>query len=261
MLKAYSVPAVARALRILELFAESKRGLAPSDISRKLGLPKSSVHLLVKTLESMGYLKHNRSNGRYHFGLKLVTLSRTALENLGLCDQARPHLVDLMRVTGLTVHMAILERAEAVIIEKVEAPGMLRLATWVGRRLDANCSGVGKALLAFIPEAGLDGSLSGRALVRHNRNTITSPTRLAAELNKIRQMGYAFEDEEGEIGFRCIGAPIYDAEGTALAAISVAGTTTQIPIERVMKLASSVKSTAHEISTRLGYNSQTGGAS
>jgi DNA-binding IclR family transcriptional regulator len=261
MLKAYPVPSVTRAFKIMELLSESKRGLAPSDISRKLALPKSSVHLLVKTLESMGYLKLNQFNGRYHFGLKLVSLSHTALENLDLCEQARPYLLDLMRATGLTVHMAILERAEAVIIEKVEAPGMLRLATWVGRRLDANSSGVGKALLAFVPDASLDSGLSGRALVRHNRNTITSPTKLAAELKKIRQMGYSFEDEEGEIGFRCIGAPVYDASGTVISAISVAGTNAQIPKERVPKLASAVKATAYEISARLGYDFNSGRAS
>ncbi len=261
MSKAYSVPSVTRALKILELFAQSKRGLVSSDISRKLGLPKSSVHLLVKTLESAGYLTQNRFNSRYHFGMKLVSLSRTALENLDLCEQARPYLQDLMGATGLTVHMAILEGTEAVIIEKVEAIGMLRLATWVGRRLDANCSSVGKALLAFAPEGSLDGNLKGRALVRHNRNTITSPTKLAAELNKIRRMGYSFEDEEGEVGFRCIGAPVYDAGGTVISAVSVAGTTAQITEERVSKLASAVKSTAHEISVRLGYDSHPGRAS
>jgi DNA-binding IclR family transcriptional regulator len=261
MRKAYSVPAVARALRILELFAESKRGLAPSDISRKLRLPKSSVHLLIKTLESTGYLTHNGFNGRYHLGLKLVSLSRTALENLNLCEQARPYLVELVRSTGLTVHMAILERTEAVIIEKVEAPGMFRLATWVGRRLDANSSGVGKALLAFSSDTSVNGGLSDRALARHNRNTITSQTKLMAELKKIRQMGYSFEDEEGEIGYRCIGAPVYDANGTVISAISVAGTTSQIPNERVTKLSAVVKATACEMSARFGYSPHSGNAS
>ena len=253
MANAYSVPSLSRALRILELLAQSRRGLTPSDISRKLALPKSSVHLLVKTLELMGYLKNNRVNGKYHFGLKLVTLSHTALENLDLREQARPFLQDLMLTTGLTVHMAILEHAEAVIIEKVEAPGMLRLATWVGRRLDANSSGVGKALLAFAPETNTDQRFTTHPLARHNRNTIVSPDRLARELKKVRELGYAFEDEEGEIGFRCIGVPINDSSNRVIAAISVAGTTAQISKERVGKLASTVKATALEISAHLGY--------
>ena len=253
MPKAYSVPSVNRALIILELLAQSRRGLTLSDISRKLALPKSSVHLLVKTLETTGYLKNNRVSGKYHFGLKLVSLSHTALENLDLREQARPFLQDLMLRTGLTVHMAILEQAEAVIIEKVEAPGMLRLATWVGRRLDANSSGVGKALLAFSSDATTDKRLTVRPLARNNRNTITSPEKLCRELKKVRDLGYAFENEEGEIGFRCIGVPIYDSSAKAISAVSVAGTTSQIPVERVAKLASIVRATALEISAHLGY--------
>jgi DNA-binding IclR family transcriptional regulator len=253
MQKAYAVPSVSRALAILELIAQSRRGLTLSDISRQLALPKSSVHLLVRTLELTGYLKNNRLNGKYHFGLKLVSLSHTALENMDLRDQARPFLQDLALKTGLTVHMAILEQAEAVIIEKVEAPGMLRLATWVGRRLDANSSGVGKALLGFSPEAMISQRLRGRALARPNRNTIASLDKLTRELKKVRELGYAFEDEEGEIGFRCIGVPICDSEKKAVAAISVAGTTGQITKERVPKLAASVKVTAQEIALHLGY--------
>ena len=253
MEKAYTVPSVSRALAILELLAQSRRRLTLSDISRKLTLPKSSVHLLVRTLAQMGYLKNNRVCGKYHFGLKLVSLSHTALENLDLRELARPFLQDLMLKTGLTVHMAILEDAEAVIIEKIEAPGMLRLATWVGRRLDANSSGVGKALLAFAPETNMNRRLTGRAMARHNRNTIASPDRLARELKKVRELGYAFEDEEGEIGFRCIGVPVYDSANNVISAVSIAGTTAQIPKEKVVRLASSVKATALEISIRLGY--------
>lgn len=250
----YSVPSVTRALNILELLAQSQRGLTLSDISRRLGLPKSSTHMLIKTLEGSGYLKSSRTSGRFCFGLKLVSLSNMALENLDLREQARPFLQELMLRTGLTVHLAILEGAEAVIIEKVEAPGMLRLATWVGRRLDANSSGVGKALLAFSGDESYGPRLS-RPLARHNRNTITSPERLARELRKVRELGYAFEDEEGEIGFRCIGAPVFGSGNRAVAAISIAGATSQISNERVAKLASLVKATAQQISERLGSSS------
>lgn len=250
----YSVPSVSRALNILELLAQSQRGLTLSDISRKLGLPKSSTHVLIRTLESSGYLKSSRHSGKFCFGLKLVSLSNMALENLDLREQARPFLQDLMVRTGLTVHLAILEGAEAVIIEKIEAPGMLRLATWVGRRLDANSSAVGKALLAFGEEDVA--RRFPRPMARHNKNTISSPERLARELRKVRELGYAFEDEEGEIGFRCIGAPIFDFGNRAVAAISIAGTTSQISNERVTRLASMVRTTGSQISSRLGSSSE-----
>jgi IclR family KDG regulon transcriptional repressor len=255
MPSAYSVPSVSRAMKILELLAQSQRGLTLSDISRKLALPKSSAHVLIKTLENTGYLKSSKLNGKYCFGLKLISLSNMALENLDLREQARPFLQELALRAGLTVHLAILEGAEAVIIEKIEAPGMLRLATWVGRRLDANSSGVGKALLAFASEGSGDRRFTGRPLARHNRNTISSPERLARELKRVRERGYAFEDEEGEIGFRCIGVPLHDSANRVIAAISVAGTTSQISNERVAKLASIVKATAVQISAHLGYDS------
>jgi len=248
----YAVPSVGRAMKILELLARSQRGLTLSDISRRLALPKSSTHVLIKTLEATGYLKNSQLSGRFCFGLKLVSLSKMALENLDLREQARPFLRDLMVQSGLTVHLAILEGAEAVIIEKAEAPGMLRLATWVGRRLDANSSAVGKALLAFSGDDICGHSLASRPMARNNRNTISSPERLARELKKVREHGYSFEDEEGEIGFRCIGAPVFDSADVAVAAISIAGATSQIPNERVTKLAALVKVVARHISERLG---------
>ncbi len=250
----YAVPSVTRAMKILELLAQSQRGLTLADVSRKLGVPKSSVHVLMRTLEDLGYLKSSELKGKYSVGLKLVSLSNIALENLDLREQARTFLQDLVLRTKLTVHLAILEGVEAVIIEKFDAAGMLRLATWVGKRLDANSSGVGKALLAFAPEETYDHQLKRKSLARHNRNTISSPEALRRELKKIRALGYAFEDEEGEIGFRCIGAPLYDARGHVVAAISIAGTTSQIPRAQVASLASTVKETAAHISRHLGYD-------
>jgi DNA-binding IclR family transcriptional regulator len=255
MTSEYAVPSVSRAMKILELLAQSQCGFTLSDISRRLGLPKSSTHVLIKTLESIGYLKSSKLTGKFCFGLKMVSLSKMALENLDLREQARPFLRDLMVRSGLTVHLAILEGAEAVIIEKIEAPGMLRLATWVGRRLDANSSGVGKALLAFSGDEISGHRFTSRPMARNNKNTISSPERLARELKKVRELGYSFEDEEGEIGFRCIGAPICDSGDRAVAAISIAGATSQISNDRLTKLASMVKATARMISAELGSGS------
>ena len=241
-----------RAMKILELLAQSQRGLTLADVSRKLSVPKSSAHVLMRTLEDLGYLKSSGSKGKYSVGLKLVGLSNVALENLDLREQARGFLQDLVVRTKLTAHLAILEGVDAVIIEKFDAPGMLRLATWVGKRLDANSSGVGKALLAFAHEETYDLQLKRKSLARNNRNTIATPEGLRRELNKTRALGYAFEDEEGEIGFRCIGAPLFGAAGDAVAAISIAGTTSQIPNARVASLAATVKETAAQISRHLG---------
>src|ERR1035437_5746513 len=211
MTSEYTVPSVSRAMKILELLAQSQCGFTLSDISRRLGLPKSSTHVLIKTLESIGYLKSSKLTGKFCFGLKMVSLSEMALENLDLREQARPLLRDLMVRSGLTVHLAILEGAEAVIIEKIEAPGMLRLATWVGRRLDANSSGVGKALLAFGGNETSGNRLASRPLARNNKNTISSWVGVPPGREEGARTWVSLEDEEGEIGFRCIGAPICDS--------------------------------------------------
>jgi len=250
--KAYAVPSIERAITVLEFLAQSRRGFSVSEMSRRLGIPKSSTHLILNTLERRGFLQKNTQTGRYCFGLRLVSLSRSALENLDLREEAKPFLQSLMRKTGLTVHLAVLERNEAVIVEKVEAPGLLKLATWIGRRLDVNCTGVGKALIAFLPEDEFEQVIRAKGFPRHNDRTITSTSALKRELAEVRQLGYAFDDEEDEIGLRCVGAPIFDAHQRTVAAVSVAGTTSQIPLELVPALAGTVKQAAEAISERLG---------
>jgi len=254
--KEYSVPSIERALSVLECLARAKRGFSLSEIGRRLRIPKSSAHLILSTLERRGFLQRNTKTNRYCFGLQLVSLSRSALENLDLREEAKPFLCSLMQESGFTVHMAVLERDEAVIIEKVEAPGLVRLASWVGRRLDVNCSGVGKALLAFLPDDELDCLLRTKDFARHNSRTIISTTILRRELILVRQAGYALDNEEDEPGVRCIGAPVFDENGKAVAAISIAGVASQIGIDRVPVLARLVTRAAGRISARMGYVAQ-----
>jgi len=251
--KEYSVPAVERALSVLQCVGDSKRGFSISEIGRRLRIPKSSAHLILTTLERRGFLQKNTQTGRYHFGLQLVSLSRTALENLDLREEAKPFLQSLMQQTGLTVHMAVLERDEAVIVEKVEAPGLVRLASWIGRRLDINCTGVGKALVAFLPDDDLEDLIRTKDFARHNQRTIVSKSALKKELMRVRQLGYAVDNEEDEPGVCCLGAPVFDENGKAVAAISVAGTTSQIGTDRIPVLARQVMQAARSMSTRLGF--------
>jgi DNA-binding IclR family transcriptional regulator len=251
--KPYFVPSVDRVLAVLELLARSRRGFSISEISRSLSLPKSSTYLTLSTLAHRGYLQKNPQTGKYCFGMKLVSLSRSVLENLDLREEARPRLISLMQETGLTVHLAVLERNEAVIIDRVEPSGTTKMADWIGRGLDVNCSGVGKALIAFLPENDFDHQISAKAWAKHNENTIVSIRALKRELAKVRELGYALDDEEDEIGVRCVGAPVFGKKQSVVAAISVAGTTSEIPIERVPTLAGMVKKVAADISSHLAY--------
>lgn len=247
------VPAVERALAVLEILSESRRGFSISEMARRLKVPKSSIHLILTTLEHRGYLLKNPQSRRYFVGLKLVSLARVALDGFELRQRAVPFLLSLSAKTGLTVHMAVLEGSEAVLIERIESSGLVKLNTWVGQRMHVNCTALGKALIAFLPEEEFRRTVQTRRLIKHNQNTISSVARLREELGRVRLAGYAVDDEEEEVGVRCVGTPIFDPTDRVVAALSVAGTTVQIPSGQVEALAKLVQETAGRISRELGY--------
>ncbi len=222
-------------------------------MSRRLVVPKSSLHLILTALEGRGYLQKNVHTRRYRFGLKLINLGGTALSNLELRDEAKPFLENLMRGTELTAHMAVLDRNQAVIVEKIEAPGLIRIATWIGGQLPLHCTALGKALLAFLPDHEMERRIRTSGPKRHNNRTIVSINALKQELAKVRRLGYSIDDEEDEIGCRCIGAPVFDSTRTVVATVSVSGTTSQIPVDGMDTLGTLVKHTAASISSYTGY--------
>lgn len=251
--KTGKVPAVDRAFAALELLAKSKGGLSISGVARQLKIPKSSMHLIMTTLEDRGYLWKDLPSRKYFVSLRLTDLARVALEGFELRERSKHFLLDLAAKTGLTVHMAVLEGSEAVLIEIIQSPGRVKLDTWVGQRMHVHCTAVGKALLAFVSEEQFKRTIQGKRLIKHNPYTICSTAKLRDELNKIRAAGYAVDNEEEEVGVRCVGAPIFDHSGRVVAAISVAGTTAQIPLDRIEKVAECVRDTAERISRTVGY--------
>jgi DNA-binding IclR family transcriptional regulator len=247
------VPAVERALAVLEILAESKRGFSISEMARRLGVAKSSIHLILTTLERRGYLLKNPQSRRYFVGLKLVSLAQVALDGFEVRERAVPFLLSLAAKTGLSVHMAVLEGNEAVLIERIESPGLVKLNTWVGQRMHINCTAVGKVLTAFLSEEEFKRTVQAKRLIKHNQNTISSIGKFREELSRVRAAGYAVDDEEEEVGVRCVGAPVFDHSNRVVAALSVAGTTTQIPENRIKELARLVQDTGTRISRELGY--------
>jgi DNA-binding IclR family transcriptional regulator len=250
--KTPSVPAVERALLLLESLAESKNGLSLAQLVERSGLPKSSLHCLLLTLERANYLHRSPQTGRYMFGLKLFGLANTSLSGLRIREQAAPFLVDLMERTRLTVHMGVLEQNEAVVIAKYDPPSST-VATWRGQRMGIHCSGLGKVLAAYLPFEELQSLYNVRRFSRHNENTITSLRKFEDDLKRIRVRMYAVDDEESEIGWRCIGAPIFNETGSTVAAVSVAGTVHQIHSDNLTRIAETVRHCALEISYFLGY--------
>ena len=242
---------VERAFSILEFLNSSKRGWNISEMSRKLNIPKSTTHVLVSTLDHLGYIKQYQSSRRFQLSTKMFGLGRKALNATPLPEVALPHLRWLVQESKLTAHVGILEKSQVVFVQKVDGPGIIKFDTYVGKCSELHCTGLGKALLAFQPEEIIQSVLSNYTFNRFTKRTISSQSAFVAELARVRQNGYSIDDEEEELGIRCIAAPIFSA-GMVLAAVSVTGTTTQIHMEEMERFVALTKSAAARISAVAG---------
>src|SRR6202158_193118 len=245
--------AVERALAILEAVAHEPEGLSNADISRKLKIPKSSASYILRTLEKQNYLNRDPLSGKYRVGLKILSLSRGALSGIDVREVALPIMRHLMEKTHLTCHLAILDGPEAVYIEKVEPQGFIRMDTWVGRRMRVHATSVGKALVAHIPQERLEKNLAERAMEKRTPKTITTLPRLLKDLERVRAQGYAVDDEENNMGARCLGAPVFNQSGTIEASLGLSGTTNQRNVQTRPRILESLKGAARHVSMQLGY--------
>jgi IclR family transcriptional regulator, KDG regulon repressor len=236
--------AVERALSILEYLDSSRRGLNISEISRKLGIPKSSAYVIVMTLERLGYVQRKDDSLNYHLGLKAYGLGRGMMKNLTIADVALPTLRVLVDQIRLPAHLAVPDGDQGVYIQKVDTPSLIKIDTYIGRRMDLHCTGVGKVILAYGAEEVVEHILAKQAYIRHTRNTITSSRALRRELVRVREAGYAVDDEEEELAVRCVAVPVFHPSGRFAAGLSVTGTTAQIPLEAIESLAEKLKQSA-----------------
>jgi DNA-binding IclR family transcriptional regulator len=243
--------AVERALSILEMAAASGEGLTNSQISHRLGMPKSSASYILRTLERRGYVEREGEGGRYRLGLRVLSLGRQALGAHQVARIAQPTLRALVDRTHLTAHVAVLDRGEAVYIEKVEAAGFIRMDTWVGRRMKVHSTSIGKVLVAQLRTEEVEAIVREHGFEKRTPKTIASLTRFLTELGKVRQRGYALDDEENSLGARCLAVPIFGLSGAVEAALGVTGTTAQIAPAQVPKLAEVLKEAARRVSRQL----------
>jgi DNA-binding IclR family transcriptional regulator len=239
--------AVERALSILEYLDSSRRGLNISEISRKLEIPKSSAHVIIMTLQRLGYVERKADSLNYHLGLKAYGLGRGMMKNLSIAEVALPNLRVLADQLRLPVHLAVPDGDQGVYIQKVETPGLIKIDTYIGRRMDLHCTGVGKVILAYGSQEVVDHILAKQAYIRHTRNTITSSRALRREIARVREVGYAVDDEEEELAVRCVAVPVFHPNGRFAAGLSVTGTTAQIPLDAIDSVAQKLKNTAAEI--------------
>ena len=250
------IQSVDRALQILECFSEKQKELGVTEISKLLSLHKSTVFGLIATLENKGYIEQNPASGKYKLGIKLFELGVQVQNNMDLASAARPYLDSLVKEYNETVHLVQNDNGEAVYIYKVEGTTSMRMYSQLGKRPPMYCTGVGKAILAFMPPEDVDSYIASVDLRKLAVNTITSAKELKKELLKVRSQGYSIDDEEIEDGLRCVAAPILDHNGDVAGALSIAGPTSRMTGERMQELPGKIKDAALQISYKLGYRKE-----
>jgi IclR family acetate operon transcriptional repressor len=253
------VRSVRRAIRILEAFRE-RSCLTVTELSRALKFPKSSVYELVCTLAAEGLLAREEAGNRYRLGLGLVELARCADRDLEVRRVAHPLIEKLRDELNETVQLTILDGEEILYVDGCESKRQLRTFFQFGDRAPLHCTALGKAILAHLPDEEIDQRLRRRTLKAYTSETLTDPRELRRELERTAARGYSIDDMEHEEGVRCVGAPIRDREGRAIASISASGPAQRLAPGRDREIARRVVAAAEEISRRLGYRPGKGGA-
>ena len=221
---AASVNSVNKALRILECFTPGQCDLSLSQITRMLGMPKSTVLNLIRTLEANGYLLHSGDSQSYQLGYRLMCLSYSLRASMPIIRYSVPFLEELQVRTGENVYLVSHVDGQVLYLEGVYASIRIGNYSIAGKRLPLHCTGCGKAMLAYLPEDELEWVLRTRGLPAATRNTITTRERLDEELEATRLRGYALDNEEETLGVKCIAMPIRDGSGYPAGAISISGT-------------------------------------
>lgn len=243
------VKSIYKALDILESISNGRKDAGVQELSVKLGLPSSTTHRILSTLETRGYVKQNSEN-KYSLGLKLLDLQLSLSKDLDLPNLAHPVMQEIVEQTRESTNLAVRENLESIHILRLESPEVLR-ANVQGYRLPIHSSATGKVLLAFAPEAVLN-SLPEQ-FPAFTEKTITSKEKLIQHLESIRNQGYGVDDEEGFEKVRSIALPIYNHEEQVIAALSIVGPSDRFTFDRIPMSYNLLKSATAEISRKLGY--------
>jgi DNA-binding IclR family transcriptional regulator len=245
---------VERTLSILETVAHSTGGLTNSDISRRLKLPKSSASYILRILEQRGYLTRETNSGKYRLGLKLMGLTRESATHTDIREVAKPIMESFVKRTGLSTHLAVLDNGRAVYVEKVENPNsFIKMDIWIGHRLPVHSTAIGKVLVSQMTDGDVSAILALRGMEKKTAKTITNPKRYLKELEKVRNFGFAVDDEENSAGVRCISSPIFDAQGKIVAALGTSDTIIRLDESYLPKIVEMVKKSATQISKLIGF--------
>lgn len=247
------VQSLDRAFDILELLCRSHGGMTLAALADETGLSKSTVHRLLASMLNRGYVYQDSKGALYHAGMRICELSGYIIDNIDIVARAREPMEQLNLKTRETIHLVMQEGAEIVYIHKVESDQTsIRMFSRIGIRRPMYCTAVGKAILATLKQEEV--LALWKASVRHTytAHTITDQGEFFKEINQIREDGYAIDNEENELGIRCIAAAINDWRGYASYALSISAPASRFSDERIRLFAPLLLETRDQIASVIG---------
>lgn len=246
------VQSLVRALRLLQEVAEAGDGITLTEVANRVGLPVSSAHRLLSTLQLEGFVRFDGERTLWFVGVKAFTVGNAFLRARDLVQVARPYMRGLMEQCDETVNLAVEDGGQIIYLAQIECRQMMRALASPGARVPMHSSAVGKVLLAFMNPMVQEPMLDRMKLERFTPNTITGRERFLKSLTEIRTQGYALDDEEHAVGLRCVAAPIFNEAREAIAGISLSGPAARVTDRRFRELAEMVQRTARVITREFG---------
>lgn len=248
----YAIQSIEKALDVIEVLSEHD-SLSLIQLAELVNQPKSSLFRIVLTLEKRGYISRSDEDGLYCLGYKQLVITKNLLERNRLRSAATAEMQKLVDKYGDTVNLCVLSDDEILYVEIIEGTYALRMSDRVGSKAPFHATATGKAISASLREEEVRRMAEHMGLVSLTPNTITEFPRLMEELARVREQGYAVDNEESILGARCVAAPIFNMFGRVEGAISLSGAKHRFPDERIPAIAEDVKKAAATVSKKLGY--------
>lgn len=248
------IGSVQRAIDILDLFNRQTQELGVTDIARALDLPKSTAAGLILTLEHNDYLDQNSATRKYRLGFKLAERAGVFLDQFDLRRVAVPILEELRDTSNESINLAIRDGKYVTYIERMLGSNMLGMRSEIGKRELIHGTALGKAMLAFLPTKELNQFFADYDFKAVTPHTITDPRVFINELQETLVRGFAIDNQENELGGRCVAAPVFDYQGTPVAAISISVPIQRFPENKIPEFGEMVNQAARAISMQLGAN-------
>ncbi|HHU77140.1 MAG TPA: IclR family transcriptional regulator [Firmicutes bacterium] len=250
----YLIKSVIKAFQIMETMSKPNEEIRIKDLAAAMDMEQSTIHRFLLTLEHLGYVEQTEKNGKYRLSLKLFEVGSSLIHSLDLHSQTSPVLHELNKRFGETVHLVVLDKGEAVFVNKLATFPTLVTYSYIGKRCHAHCIASGKVLLAHLTPGEFENIIREKGLPQFTANTLTDVEELKKHMVEIRKEGLAYDFGELEPLVNCVAAPVKNHAGQVIAAVSVSGPASRLDLEKLKKIGSEVKETVDTISQKLGYS-------